>query len=99
MGCKLSVFPIFSYFGHFEYNWYKYLWTILNAQSFSLIQGYDQEITNSNQTEDWTATTFRKEYEYCEQQCNIWMAQNENLHRTLHENGKRDWMYDAMEKR
>ena len=71
MGCKLSVFPIFSYFGHSEHNRYKYFWTIPNVQSFLLNQGYNHEITHSNHTEDWTATTFRKEYEYCEQQCNI----------------------------
>ena len=29
----------------------------------------------------------------------VWMVQNENLHKILHKNGKRDWMYDAMEKR
>ena len=46
-----------------------------------------------------TATTLGKEYKYREQQWNIRMVQNENLHKILHKNGKRDWMYDAAEKR
>ena len=101
MGCKLSVFPIFSYFGHSQHNWYKYFWTILNVQSFLLNQGYNHEITHSDHTEDWTATTFRKEYEYCEQQCNIrdeWYK-TKTCTKYFTKNGKRDWMYDAMEKR
>ena len=61
-------------------------------QSFLLHQVY----THSNHTEDGTTKTFETEYEFCKQEHNV---QNENLHKILHKNDKRDWMYDAVEKR
>ena len=90
------MFPIFSYFGHFEYNWHKYLWTILNVQSFLLNQGYNQEL-------HILITQKTEQLQHLERNMDIvnnsaiMNGTKKKLAHTLHKNGKRDWKYDAME--